>query len=181
MSARTPVPNTPPVEAPPEIVRVQVEAVPGKVRAVSLPAGAAAGRKLHYEVTLEPVPGVPGLWKEVRRMHQPHLKLTDDMEGLEDTGLTRRDVLTLAFAGMVKASRPGLQTTLVDPASLWSHIYKTRLGPDGGAAAEFWQVRDNVRNYSEASQDVVARGLVSRDVYKEAREQAAGQAMLELL
>ncbi len=180
MSERRPVPDIAPVEAPPEVVRVEVEAVPGKRRMVPMPAGATAGRVLHYEVTLEPVPGVPGLWREVKRMHQPMVKLTEDMEGLEDTGLTRRDVLALIWAGMVEGSRPGLQTTLVNPASLWAHIYRTRLGPDGGAAAAFWQVKENVRNYSEASQDVVSRGLVTRDAFREAREEQAGQAMLEL-
>ena len=167
------IPTTPPEERPPEVVRVEV--TPGKVQQVVMPADMRAGRVVHQEV-----PGVPGLWREVKKVHRPLVKLTDDMEGLEATGLSRRDVLTLAFAGMVRAYRPGLQTTLVDPATLWRHIYRTQLGPDGGKAAEYWQDRARVRDFSEASQEVQARGLVSRESRRDAREAESGQAMMEL-
>lgn len=172
------LPETVPDEAPAEVVRCEV--TPGKVQQVVMPAGMTAGRTVQYEVSLEPVPGQPGLWREVKRTFQPLVKLSDDMAGLENTGLTRRDVLTLAYAGFVPAFRPGLQTTLVAPLAVWRHIQRTQIGPDGGRAAEFWGNRQNVRDFSEASQEVVSRGLVSRDVYKEAREKDAGQGMLEL-
>jgi hypothetical protein len=172
------LPDSEPVEPPAEIVRVEV--TPGKVRAVAMPSGMTEGRSVQYEVSLEPVPGQPGLWREVTRKFQPLVKLTDSMEGLENTGLTRRDVLTLAYAGFIPAFRPGLQTTLVNPVAVWRHIQRTQIGPDGGRAAEFWQNRQNIRDYSEASQEVVSRGLCPRDAQKEAREADGGQGMLPL-
>ncbi len=168
--------DDPPAEPPPEIVRVEVK--PGTVRRVPLPAGMTAGRVVQYEAVLEPVPGQPGLWREVRLKHSPLVKLTDDLEQEQGWGLTRRDLLALAYGGFVPAYRPGLQTTLIDAAAVWQHIRRTSLQGRERAAA-FW-TRENVRRFSEGSQEAVSRGLISRDLHREATEKDAGQSFLDL-
>lgn len=179
MSARRPVSDQLPKELPPEVVRVEM--TPGRVRQVAMPRGAAEGRRLYYEAFLEAAG--PGVFREVRRIHRPMVKLTENTPELEGTGLTRRDVLTLLYAGMIRGARPGLQTTLIDIVSVWEHIERTALGPDGGEAAEFWQKPGNVRAFSEASQEIHARGLVPRDAHRAAMEMEAeaerGQGFLE--
>lgn len=172
------LPENPPAETPPEVVRTEVK--PGMVKLVPFPSGMTEGRAVQYVAHLEPVPGQPGLWREVRRTPRPLVKLTDELSSEMGWGLTRRDLLTLAYAGMVRAYRPGLQTTLIDPASVWVHLRRTRLSGEDGGAAAFWRDAGNVRAYSEASAEVVSRGLVPRDFLRDAKEADAGQTLLAL-
>ena len=148
--------------APRGAVKVRAEVTPGVVKDVDIP-GEMLER--YVLVRMVPVPGKPGVFRAQVQHHAPLVPVTDDIGSRLGFGLERRQILALAVAGLIDGYRATTGTTLVDPASVWHHVYNTRLSTDGDGkclAQTFW-TPELVRHYADAAEFVRACGIVSNE------------------
>jgi hypothetical protein len=150
-------------------VSVRCEVTPGQFADVEVP-----GEMLERYVAckLVPVAGRPGAYRVAVKAHRPLVAVTDDLGERMGFGLERRQILALAAAGLIDAYRCTTGTTLVDPESVWEHIYSTRMstGADGQSLAQQFWSPEKVRAYSDAAEFVRAAGIVTQSRREKAAE-----------
>jgi len=140
-------------------VALRCEITPGAVSDVEVPAEML---ERWVAVKMVPIPGKPGVYRAHVRMNAPLMQVTDDLGDRMGWGLERRQILSLCIAGFADGYRCTSGATLIDPVSVWEHIYSTRLSTNEhgrSLAQEFW-TPEHVRHYADAQEFVRASGII---------------------